>query len=210
MISYKEVSPFLPYIDSITHSFFRKGEAGIKSHALGVAVENLHAIGLGALARVRSSFEHFFGDQECPTSTVEKYHQWVQRCRLTRRNALYEISKTRRYIFTEIFSVVLGRPGSGFSTLLKALANQLEEFYSVESNAYFDSPNRKHYRDPAHLGLETGHEHKLSAPAQSRCRMHRWKWLIRAWMMRRIVQMGLCLPTHSAGELLKPSTRRRN
>ena len=53
-------------------------------------------------------------------------------------------------MFTDKFSVVLGRPGSGCSTLLKTLANQREEFHSVQGDVFYDSltPSQiaKHYR----------------------------------------------------------------
>lgn len=46
--------------------------------------------------------------------------------------------------------MVLGRPGSGCSTLLKVLANQRKEYHSVEGNLYYDSftPQQieRHYR----------------------------------------------------------------
>ena len=46
--------------------------------------------------------------------------------------------------------VVLGRPGSGCSTLLKVLANQRQEYHRVEGDVWYDSltPDQieKHYR----------------------------------------------------------------
>ena len=46
--------------------------------------------------------------------------------------------------------VVLGRPGSGCSTLLKTLANQRHEFYSVQGEVLYDALSwetmQKHYR----------------------------------------------------------------
>jgi ATP-binding cassette subfamily G (WHITE) protein 2 (SNQ2) len=48
------------------------------------------------------------------------------------------------------FAVVLGRPGSGCSTLLKTLANQTDEYKSVSGAVHYDSltPDeiRAHYR----------------------------------------------------------------
>lgn len=48
------------------------------------------------------------------------------------------------------YLVVLGRPGSGCSTLLKTLANQRGEYHAVEGDIYYDSISpadlRKHYR----------------------------------------------------------------
>ena len=53
-------------------------------------------------------------------------------------------------MLTNTSSVVLGRPGSGCSTLLKVIANQREEFHSVKGDVYYDSltPSQiaKHYR----------------------------------------------------------------
>lgn len=46
--------------------------------------------------------------------------------------------------------MVLGRPGSGCSTLLKTIANQRGEYHSVEGEVYYDSLSpeevAKHYR----------------------------------------------------------------
>ena len=46
--------------------------------------------------------------------------------------------------------MVLGSPGSGCTTFLKTLANQRQEYHSVEGNVYYDSitPDdlRKHFR----------------------------------------------------------------
>ena len=46
--------------------------------------------------------------------------------------------------------MVLGRPGSGCSTLLKTLANQRQEYHSVQGEVWYDSltPEQieKHYR----------------------------------------------------------------
>jgi ATP-binding cassette subfamily G (WHITE) protein 2 (SNQ2) len=47
-------------------------------------------------------------------------------------------------------TVVLGRPGSGCSTLLKTLANQTDEYYSLSGSVHYDSISptdiRTHYR----------------------------------------------------------------
>ena len=41
--------------------------------------------------------------------------------------------------FSSHFAVVLGRPGSGCSTLLKVLANQRQEYHAVEGDVRYDS-----------------------------------------------------------------------
>lgn len=54
-------------------------------------------------------------------------------------------------VFRSLFlPVVLGRPGSGCSTLLKTIANHRDEFHSVEGDVHYDSLTpadiARHYR----------------------------------------------------------------
>jgi ATP-binding cassette subfamily G (WHITE) protein 2 (SNQ2) len=48
---------------------------------------------------------------------------------------------------TNITAVVLGRPGSGCSTLLKTLANQTEEYISVTGERHYDSLSPRDIRE---------------------------------------------------------------
>lgn len=62
-------------------------------------------------------------------------------------------------IFTDVFQpVVLGRPGAGCSTFLRALANQHAEFHSVQGDIHYDSLSpqevHRHYRGDIHYCSE--------------------------------------------------------
>ncbi|KDR66421.1 hypothetical protein GALMADRAFT_80772 [Galerina marginata CBS 339.88] len=118
----------------------RRDEEDIKSRQLGVAFEDLTVVGLGTSA----SFQATLGSLLNPLNIISKI-------RSIRHPPLRDIlSGFEGVVRPGEMLLVLGRPGSGCSTLLKTLANQREEFHSIKGQVYYDSltPQQvsKHYR----------------------------------------------------------------
>ncbi|RDX52640.1 pleiotropic drug resistance ABC transporter [Lentinus brumalis] len=115
-------------------------ESEIKRRELGVVFQDLRVVGLGASA----SFQETLGSALNPLNLV--------------RNIQAAMHPATRDILSGFDGVVrpgemllvLGRPGSGCSTLLKVLANQRQEYHRVEGDVWYDSldPDQieKHYR----------------------------------------------------------------
>ncbi|PFH48337.1 hypothetical protein AMATHDRAFT_65762 [Amanita thiersii Skay4041] len=109
--------------------FKKRDEADIKSRQLGVGFENLRVVGIGASAM----------------------HQATLGSLMNPLNALKAIQRARHPPLRDIISgfegvvrpgemlLVLGRPGSGCSTLLKVLANIRDEYQAVEGTVYYDA-----------------------------------------------------------------------
>ncbi|KAJ7762052.1 pleiotropic drug resistance ABC transporter [Mycena maculata] len=118
----------------------RLEEAEIERRELGVAFQNLRVVGLGASA----SYQPTLGSTLNPLSILEKI-KTLRHPPL--RNILDDISGVVR---PGEMLLVLGRPGSGCSTLLKTLANQTDEYHSVSGSVHYDSLSpekiRAHYR----------------------------------------------------------------
>ncbi|KAK0449820.1 pleiotropic drug resistance ABC transporter [Desarmillaria tabescens] len=121
--------------------FIRKrDDAQVKARELGVVFRNLRVVGMGASSS----------------------HQPTLGTALDPRSILGIIQKIRHPPVRDIISgfegvvrpgemlLVLGRPGSGCSTLLKTLANQRAEYHTVEGDVRYDSISpgelEKHYR----------------------------------------------------------------
>ncbi|KAF7336855.1 Brefeldin A resistance protein [Mycena venus] len=104
-------------------------EAQITRRELGVVFEDLRVVGLGS----SSSYQPTLGSTLNPLSILESIktlrHPPV-------RNILEGISGVVR---PGEMLLVLGRPGSGCSTLLKTLANQTDEYHSVSGSRQYDS-----------------------------------------------------------------------
>ncbi|KAK0203605.1 pleiotropic drug resistance ABC transporter [Desarmillaria ectypa] len=118
----------------------RRVEANIKDRQLGVVFENLRVVGLGATA----SYQETLGSTLNPFNILEKI-------RTARHPSLRDIiSGFEGVVRPGEMILVLGRPGSGCSTFLKTLANQREEYHSVEGEVHYDSLSpeevAKHYR----------------------------------------------------------------
>ncbi|KAJ6520879.1 pleiotropic drug resistance ABC transporter [Mycena vulgaris] len=115
-------------------------EAEIERRELGVVFENLRVVGLGASA----SYQPTLGSTLNPLSIFEKI-QTLRHPPL--RNILDGFSGVVR---PGEMLLVLGRPGSGCSTLLKTLANQTAEYHQVSGSVHYDSLTpeeiRAHYR----------------------------------------------------------------
>lgn len=89
------------------------------------------------------SNENSWIGSEYPPPSRPRHHQWIRRCSSSWRDALYvEPSECQSFTspWLQIFEqVVLGRPGSGCTTLLKTLANSREEYHAVEGDVFYDS-----------------------------------------------------------------------
>ncbi|KAI0356868.1 pleiotropic drug resistance ABC transporter [Trametes cingulata] len=115
-------------------------ESDIKRRELGVVFQDLRVVGVGAAA----SYQPTLGSVLNPLNTI--------------RNIQAAMHPATRDILVGFDGVVrpgemllvLGRPGSGCSTLLKTLANQRHEYHSVQGEVWYDSltPDQieKHYR----------------------------------------------------------------
>jgi ATP-binding cassette subfamily G (WHITE) protein 2 (SNQ2) len=144
------------FLADVDGALFRRDEAGVKSRRLGVMFQDLRVVGLGASA----SYQPTLGSLLNPINVIGAV-------RSARHPALRDIisgfhgvvrpgemlcmSPCTLYEVIFIFvSVVLGRPGSGCSTFLKTLANQREEYHSIEGDVFYDAltPQQilKHYR----------------------------------------------------------------
>ncbi len=76
---------------------------------------------------------------QAPPSPHTRSHQWLRRRRPSRRDAPY-VSHTVHHHLTDTRKlVVLGRPGAGCSTFLRALSSQHSAFHSLSGTLAYDS-----------------------------------------------------------------------
>lgn len=153
-------------------------ESELKPRELGVSFKDLRVVGLGQAANYQTTL-----------GSLCDPRAWWERLQLLRHPPLRDIlsgfegvvrpgemlctSNLHRCAHTLSngeHSVVLGRPGSGCSTLLKTLANQTKEFHAVEGevlfNAFTPQEMYDHYRgdmrycpeDDVHFPTLTVHE----------------------------------------------------
>ncbi|PPQ81326.1 hypothetical protein CVT25_015082 [Psilocybe cyanescens] len=118
----------------------KREEADIKPRTLGVVFRDLKVVGKAA----SDSFQPTLGSLFNPLVILQQ----IQKARHpTLRNIL---SGFEGVIKPGEMLLVLGSPGSGCSTLLKTLANQTDEYHSVEGARHYDSitPTEiaKHFR----------------------------------------------------------------
>ncbi|KAJ7110524.1 pleiotropic drug resistance ABC transporter [Mycena epipterygia] len=125
-----------------TLKFVRKKleESHIERRELGVVFENLRVVGLGASA----SYQPTLGSTLNPLSLFEKI-KGLRHPPL--KNIIDGFSGVVR---PGEMLLVLGRPGSGCSTLLKTLANRTDEYHAVSGDVHYDALTaeeiRAHYR----------------------------------------------------------------
>ncbi|CDO77419.1 hypothetical protein BN946_scf184857.g26 [Trametes cinnabarina] len=120
---------------------FRKlDESDIKRRELGVMFKDLRVIGVGAAAL----YQPTLGSVLNPLNMIQNI-----------RGVLHPATRDILTGFNGVVRpgemlLVLGRPGSGCSTLLKALANQRKEYHAVSGEVWYDSltPDQieQHYR----------------------------------------------------------------
>ncbi|KAM6501505.1 pleiotropic drug resistance ABC transporter [Amanita muscaria] len=128
---------------SLREYFKKRDEAGIKSRELGVGFEDLRVIGLGAGASHQTTLGTMFNPLNIAGAIRNMRHPILRDI----------LSGFEGVVRPGEMLLVLGRPGSGSSTLLKVLANQREDYHGVEGNVYYDSMTpeeiEKHYRGDA-------------------------------------------------------------
>ncbi|KAI0076391.1 pleiotropic drug resistance ABC transporter [Panus rudis PR-1116 ss-1] len=118
----------------------RFDEAGQKFRELGVMFKDLRVVGVGATAQQQETLGSIINPLFL-FRLIQKY----------RRPALRDIlSGFEGVLRPGEMLLVLGRPGAGCSTFLRALTNQREEFYRVDGEVHYDSLTpeeiHKHYR----------------------------------------------------------------
>ncbi|KAG0701456.1 ABC-2 type transporter-domain-containing protein [Suillus ampliporus] len=106
----------------------RRHDEGIKDRHLGVMFKDLRVIGAGS----RTSIQPTVGDPFNPSTILRKISQ--------RRHpsTKHILSGFEGVVAPGEMLLVLGRPGSGCSTLLKTLANQRGEYHAVEGQTRED------------------------------------------------------------------------
>ncbi|KAF9224734.1 pleiotropic drug resistance ABC transporter [Gyrodon lividus] len=104
-------------------------EDGIQARQLGVMFKDLRVIGIGA----RASFQPTVGSSVSPKGIARSMHSM-------RYPPLRDIlSGFEGVVIPGEMLLVLGRPGSGCSTLLKIIANQRSEYHGVHGDVHYDS-----------------------------------------------------------------------
>ncbi|KAF9449781.1 pleiotropic drug resistance ABC transporter [Macrolepiota fuliginosa MF-IS2] len=118
----------------------KREEHQIKPRELGVVFKNLRVVGLGATA----SYAPTMGSLLNPSSIFEAFQK------VRHPPARDILSGFEGVVKPGEMILVLGRPGSGCSTLLKTIANRRKEYYAVEGDVHYDSfsPSElyNHYR----------------------------------------------------------------
>ncbi|PIL29236.1 ATP-binding cassette transporter [Ganoderma sinense ZZ0214-1] len=104
-------------------------EADIKRRELGVAFRDLRVVGVGSSA----SYQSTFGSSINPLNALRGI-----------RDAIHPATRDILSGFEGVvrpgeMMLVLGRPGSGCSTLLKTLANERGEYHSVHGDVWYDA-----------------------------------------------------------------------
>ncbi|PFH49073.1 hypothetical protein AMATHDRAFT_148472 [Amanita thiersii Skay4041] len=118
----------------------RREKASIKARQLGVMFRNLRVVGLGSMA----SYIPTFGSMFNPAAMLESIQS-------LRHPPLRDIlSGFEGVVRPSEMLLVLGRPGSGCTTFLKALSNRRSEYHSIEGEVHYDSLSpaeiHSHYR----------------------------------------------------------------
>ncbi|KAG0701458.1 ABC-2 type transporter-domain-containing protein [Suillus ampliporus] len=123
--------------DLMKRQAFRRHDEGIKNRQLGVMFKDLRVIGAGS----RTSIQPTVGDPFNPSTILRKISQ--------RRHpsTKHILSGFEGVVAPGEMLLVLGRPGSGCSTLLKTLANQRGEYHAVEGQVLYDSFTPKEIHD---------------------------------------------------------------
>ncbi|KAL0959811.1 hypothetical protein HGRIS_011492 [Hohenbuehelia grisea] len=118
----------------------RREEAHIQSRRLGVLFKDLRVVGLGTTASYQPTLGSIFNPFSMIAALQASRHPHL-------RDILVGFEGVVR---PGEMLLVLGRPGSGCTTLLKNLANHRDEYYGVEGDVFYDSLTpkevEKHYR----------------------------------------------------------------
>ncbi|OBZ76087.1 Brefeldin A resistance protein [Grifola frondosa] len=128
-------------LEKVCRDVIRKlDESDIMRRELGVVFKDLRVVGLGASA----TYQPTLGSLLNPMNAIHAFRDLLHPATRDILNGFEGVVRPGEML------LVLGRPGSGCSTLLKVLANQREEFHAVEGEMHYDtfSPEQihKHYR----------------------------------------------------------------
>ncbi|KAH9927901.1 P-loop containing nucleoside triphosphate hydrolase protein [Epithele typhae] len=107
----------------------RLDASDIKRREIGVTFKNLHVVGVGAAA----SYQQTFGSALNPINFVRNFQHVLHPATRDILSGFEGVVRPGEML------LVLGRPGSGCSTLLKTLANQRQEYHSVTGDVWYDS-----------------------------------------------------------------------
>ncbi|KZV90437.1 pleiotropic drug resistance ABC transporter [Exidia glandulosa HHB12029] len=125
---------------TVRHVVRKAEEANIKQRNLGVVFKDLRVVGKGATAAHQQTLGSLFN----PATILHN----IQAGRHPETRDI--LSGFEGVVRPGEMLLVLGRPGSGCSTLLKVLANQRYQYHAVEGEVLYDSitPEQleKHYR----------------------------------------------------------------
>lgn len=120
--------------------FSRGGLAKVKSRQLGVCFERLRVVGLGSEASFQETVGSLLNPMEIPGRINNMLHPSLKEI----------ISGFEGVVRPGDMVLVLGNPGSGCSTFLKTLTNQIGEYHLVEGERHYDSLSpeelQKHFR----------------------------------------------------------------
>ena len=121
--------------------------------------QDLRVVGLGAATRYQDTLGSIFSPSNFAASFKALLHPAVRDILSGFEGVVRPREMLRKFPLSSLLvshticfsiSVVLGRPGSGCSTLLKTLANQRGEYHAVEGQVHYDSLSpevmAKHYR----------------------------------------------------------------
>ncbi|KAL1743665.1 ABC-2 type transporter-domain-containing protein [Schizophyllum fasciatum] len=118
----------------------RRADADIESRELGVVFEDLSVTGVGSAAAYQPTLGSMFNPVDIVHGLQGIRHPPTRQI----------LSGFEGVIRPGEMVLVLGRPGAGCSTFLKTLANQRDEYHSIDGRVDYDSltPDEiaKHYR----------------------------------------------------------------
>ncbi|PPR00573.1 hypothetical protein CVT24_005458 [Panaeolus cyanescens] len=127
-LTFKDDEPF-DFAKTLRRAVRKRDEGNIKSRTLGIVFEDLHVVGKAAA----DSIQPTLGSVLTPLSTI----QLIQKAR---HPSLRDILKGFEGVVKPgEMLLVLGSPGSGCTSFLKALANHRAEYHSITGNVHYDS-----------------------------------------------------------------------
>lgn len=147
------------FCDHFVEDNIRKDEAEIKTRQLGVLFQDLGVVGLGASASHQMTLGSIFNPLNLIRSIQSIRHPHLRNILTNFEGVVRPGEMLRTFssivyssicVFSTLCLVVLGRPGSGCTTLLKMLANRRSEYHAVTGQVHYDSfsPSEidKHFR----------------------------------------------------------------
>jgi ATP-binding cassette, subfamily G (WHITE), member 2, SNQ2 len=126
----------------------RRAEVDIKSRELGVHFEDLRVVGVGATAMSQPTMGSVLNPMNVVNAIKTMNHTPLRDILTGFEGVVHpgEMLRESALRLSHVFfcphhrhTVVLGSPGSGCTTLLKALTNQRSEYHSVHGTVSYDS-----------------------------------------------------------------------